>query len=64
LEVVPEEDARAQPFRLTVQGKRLVEKAVPAWEKAQRQATELLGDEAIALLDQAARKVGMAQTHH
>src|SRR6185437_11023454 len=39
LEVVPEEDARAQPFRLTPQGKRLIEKAVPAWEAAQRQAT-------------------------
>src|SRR5262252_7185192 len=35
LEVVEEEDARAQPFRLTLQGKRLIEKAVPAWEKAQ-----------------------------
>src|ERR1700716_1196006 len=41
LEVVPEQDARAQPFRLTAQGKRLIAKAVPAWEKAQRQATEL-----------------------
>ena len=63
LEVVPEEDARAQPFRLTAQGKRLIEKAVPAWEKAQRQATELLGDQGIALLDKAAKKVGMAQGH-
>jgi DNA-binding MarR family transcriptional regulator len=61
LEVVSEEDARAQPFRLTPQGKRLIEKAVPAWEEAQRQATELLGDEGIALLDKAARKVGMSQ---
>src|SRR5262245_27251080 len=43
LEVVPEEDARAQPFRLTAQGKRLIEKAVPAWEEAQRKAAELLG---------------------
>src|SRR5262249_4714678 len=64
LEVVPEEDARAQPFRLTAQGKRLVEKAVPAWQKAQRQATELLGDEGIALLDKVAKKVGMAQANH
>ncbi len=61
LEVVPEEDARAQPFRLTAQGRRLIEKAVPAWEAAQRQATELLGEEGIALLDKAARKVGMSQ---
>src|SRR5438309_9337336 len=51
LEVVPEEDARTQPFRLTAQGRRLIEKAVPAWEEAQRQAKELLGEEGIALLD-------------
>ena len=57
LEVVPEEDARAQPFRLTRQGKRLIERAVPAWEEAQRRATELLGDEGIALLDRAAKKL-------
>src|ERR1700741_2777404 len=30
LEVVPEEDARAQPFRLTTLGSRLIEKAIPA----------------------------------
>src|ERR1041384_6639333 len=57
LEVVPEEDARAQPFRLTTQGKRLIEKAVPAWEEAQQQATELLGSEGVALLDRAAKKL-------
>ena len=59
LEVVPDEDARAQPFRLTPQGKRLIEKAVPAWEEAQSRATDLLGDDGIALLDTAARKLGM-----
>ncbi len=58
LEVVAEDDARAQPFRLTPQGKRLIEKAVPAWAQAQRQATELLGDEGIALLDKAATSLG------
>ena len=57
LEVVPDEDARAQPFRLTPRGERLIEKAVPAWEQAQRQATELLGEEGIGLLDRAARKL-------
>ena len=60
LEVVPAQDARAQPLRLTSQGRRLIEKAVPAWEKAQRQAIELLGDEGIALLDKAAKKVRMS----
>ena len=58
LEVVPEEDARAQPFRLTSQGKQLIEKAIPAWEQAQRQAVELLGDEGSALLDKAAKRLG------
>jgi DNA-binding MarR family transcriptional regulator len=58
LEIVPEEDGRVQPFRLTPQGSRLIEKAVPAWKRAQRQAAHLLGDEGIALLDKAARKLG------
>src|SRR6476661_5348279 len=40
LEVVTGEDARAQPFRLTPQGKRLIEKAMAAWEAAQRRASE------------------------
>jgi DNA-binding MarR family transcriptional regulator len=62
LEVVPDEDARTQPFRLTLQGKRLIEKAVPAWEEAQCQATELLGDEGIALLNRAAKKLREAMT--
>jgi DNA-binding MarR family transcriptional regulator len=61
LEVVPGEDARTQPFRLTAQGKWLLEKAVPAWEQAQKQAEELLGDEGIALLNKAAKKLGMPQ---
>ncbi len=56
LEVVPDEDARAQPFRLTPQGKRLIEKAFPAWERAQRRAIEVLGDQGIALLDKATAK--------
>ena len=62
LEVMPDEDARAQPFRLTPQGQRLIEKAVPAWEEAQRRASELLGDEGIALLDRAANKLRRAKT--
>jgi DNA-binding MarR family transcriptional regulator len=61
LEVVPGEDARTQPFRLTPQGKRLIEKAVPAWEQAQRQAQELLGEGGVALLTRAAGKLGAPQ---
>lgn len=59
LETMPDEDARAQPFRLTLQGRRLIERAVPAWEEAQGQAAELLGAEGIALLDRAAKKMGL-----
>jgi len=51
----------SQPFRPTPQGKRLIEKAVPAWEEAQRRASELLENEGISVLDKAARKVGMSQ---
>ena len=61
LEVVPAEDARTQPFRLTAQGRRLVERAVPAWEQAQSQATEFLGPEGIALLGKMTSKLGMPQ---
>ncbi len=61
LEVVPEEDGRAQPFRLTPHGRKLIEKAVPAWEKAQRRAADLLGEEGLTMLDNAAKKVGMSQ---
>src|SRR5438270_10013844 len=58
LEVVPDEDARTQPFRLTSPGRRLIDKAVPAWEEAQRQASELLGDDGMALLNKATTKLG------
>jgi DNA-binding MarR family transcriptional regulator len=61
LEVVPEEDARAQPFRLTAKGKRLIEKAVPVWEEAQRRAAELLGEEGLALLDRTAKKLSQSE---
>jgi DNA-binding MarR family transcriptional regulator len=64
LEVVPDEDARSQPFRLSSQGKRLIEKAIPAWEEAQRRAKELLGDDGIALLDNAAKKLRSASADH
>ena len=50
LEVVADEDGRAQPFRLTSQGSRLLEKATPAWKQAQDKAKELLGEDVIDLL--------------
>jgi DNA-binding MarR family transcriptional regulator len=59
LEAVPEEDARTQPFRLTERGRRLLERAIPAWEKAQRQAAELLGGPGVAVLEEAAKRLGL-----
>jgi len=61
LEVVPGEDSRTQPFGLTAQGRRLLERAVPAWEQAQRQAGELLGEDGVALLTNTASRLGMPQ---
>jgi DNA-binding MarR family transcriptional regulator len=59
LEAVPEEDARTQPFRLTDQGRRLLERAIPAWEKAQKQAAELLGESGVAVLNEAVKRLGL-----
>ena len=61
LEVVPGVDARTQPFRLTAQGKRLLERAVPAWENAQQQAADLIGKDGLALLTKMASKMGLLQ---
>jgi DNA-binding MarR family transcriptional regulator len=59
LEAVPGEDARTQPFRLTAPGRKLLARVVPAWEGAQRRAAEVLGALGIALLNEAASKLGL-----
>jgi DNA-binding MarR family transcriptional regulator len=57
LEVVPEEDGRAQPFRLTSQGRKLLEKAVPAWSEAQQHVKKVLGDGLVEQLNRAMIRV-------
>jgi len=57
LEVVPEEDGRSQPFRLTSQGRKLLEKAVPAWSEAQQQVKKVLGDGFVEQLNEAMKRV-------
>ena len=57
LEVVPDEDGRSQPFRLTPQGRKLLEKAVPAWSEAQQQVKKVLGDGFVEQLNQAMKRV-------
>ncbi len=61
LENVVEEDARAQPFRLTALGHKLLERSIPAWEQAQHKASELLGEDGVALLTRMSTKLGMLQ---
>jgi DNA-binding MarR family transcriptional regulator len=58
LEIVPDEDGRAQPFRLTAKGRKLLQRAKPAWDQAQRKATKLLGNDAVTAIGNAAARVG------
>src|SRR3954447_18052182 len=57
LEVVPDEDGRSQPFQLTPRGRKLLEKAVPAWTEAQQQVKQVLGDGFVVQLNRAAKRV-------
>src|SRR5947207_15318555 len=57
LEVVPDEDGRSQPFQLTAQGRKLLEKAVPAWSEAQQQVKRVLGNGFVDQLNQAMKRV-------
>ncbi len=57
LEVIPDEDGRAQPFRLTSTGKKLIERAAPVWKKAQKQSQELLGTAISGQLNQALKRI-------
>src|SRR6186997_56473 len=58
LEVVPDEDGRSQPFQLTPRGRKLLEKAVPAWSEAQQEVTKVLGDEFVHHMNRAVKRVG------
>ena len=62
LEVVPDEDGRAQPFRVTAQGRKLLDRATPAWKKAQRQTKSLLGQAIVEQLDKAVGHLKMGNT--
>ena len=57
LEVVPDDDGRSQPFRLTRQGSKLLEKAIPAWSEAQAAVKKVLGDGFVEQLNQATKRV-------
>ena len=57
LEVVADDDGRAQPFRLTSKGRKLLERVMPAWEKAQAKVKKLLGADTVASIDEAVRRI-------
>jgi len=57
LEVVDDEDGRAQPFQLSKAGTKLLQKAAPLWEKAQGQVAEMLGKGAVDLLGKAIKRL-------
>src|SRR2546430_13586107 len=63
LEVVPDEDARLQPFQLTRQGRKLLEKAGPAWGGAQQQVKKALGDGFAEQVNQTRQRVSQSSTH-
>ena len=57
LEVVEDDDGRAHPFRLTIKGRRLLERAMPAWEKAQEKVKKLIGVDTMASIDAAVLRI-------
>ena len=57
LEILPDDDGRSHPFRLTDEGRRLMERSIPAWERAQAEANRLLGEDGLRLLDETIRRV-------
>ena len=61
LEVVPDEDGRSQPFRLTSRGRKLLDEAVPAWCEAQRRVKEVLGDGFVEQLNKAMKRVSKGE---
>jgi DNA-binding MarR family transcriptional regulator len=57
LEILPDSDGRSHPFRLTDEGRRLMEQSIPAWERAQAEANRLLGEDGLRLLDEVIRRI-------
>ena len=57
LEVLPDDDGRSQPFRLTREGRKLLEKAIPAWSQAQQRVKKAIGEGFVEQLNQAMKQV-------
>jgi DNA-binding MarR family transcriptional regulator len=51
----PGDDGRSSLLRVTAQGGKLLQKAIPAWQQAQEEATALLGEREITALGRAVK---------
>jgi hypothetical protein len=61
LEIVADAgDARAHAFRITIAGRKQLERAVPAWKQVQKKAADMLGREGVAMLDRLANTLGLS----
>jgi DNA-binding MarR family transcriptional regulator len=59
LEIVPDDnDGRTQPFKVSTKGKRMIEQAFPVWQKAQKQAMDLLGQKGVDFLRESCPTIG------
>jgi DNA-binding MarR family transcriptional regulator len=58
LEEVHSDDARIHSYRLTPSGRSLLDRAIPAWRRAQAEAQHLLGDAGVQALRRFAREHG------
>lgn len=52
-------DARQHPYELTSTGRNLLNRAIPAWEQAQKTASELLGARGVQTLKSFAARQGL-----
>jgi DNA-binding MarR family transcriptional regulator len=57
LEVVEDDDGRAQPFQLTAKGRKLLDRAMPSWENAQEKVKKLIGVDSLASIDDAVQRI-------
>src|SRR5271156_4068493 len=62
LESDPPAGGRNQTIRLTPEGKKLLGKIQPSWEKAQREAKLLIGSDGESALRQMASRLGFGQS--
>jgi DNA-binding MarR family transcriptional regulator len=61
LEGVEEADARSHPCRVTPRGRKLLADAYPAWQAAQKKASEIIGSEGVAFLKASVLGISLRQ---